>query len=145
MRELAPFPTTIPGDWIQGREDLRRTLTCTVDPPTAKDFDDAISLEVLPKAEGGGWLLGVHIADVSHYVAEDGPLDEEARLRGTSVYFPDEAIPMLPERSQRRAVHPAGGRGPPHHDGLDDDLARSGGHGDAVDRKRHPQREAAHL
>ena len=123
MRELAPFPTAIPDAWIQGREaeagaeahrtegstqrarptegpreDLRKTLTCTVDPPTAKDFDDAISLEVLPKSEGGGWLLGVHIADVSHYVAEGGPLDEEARLRGTSVYFPDEAIPMIPER-----------------------------------------------
>jgi len=123
MRELAPFPTTIPSEWLDGREagagaeahrtggsaqgarpkewpreDLRTTLTCTVDPPTAKDFDDAISLEVLPSSEGGGWLLGVHIADVSHYVAEGGPLDEEARLRGTSVYFPDEAIPMIPER-----------------------------------------------
>jgi len=98
MRELAPFPTAILPEWIQGREDLRETLTCTVDPPTAKDFDDAISLEVLPKSEGGGWLLGVHIADVSHYVAEGGPLDEEARLRGTSVYFPDEAIPMIPDR-----------------------------------------------
>jgi len=98
MRELAPFPTAIPDAWSLGREDLRSTLTCTVDPPTAKDFDDAISLQVLPKSEGGGWLLGVHIADVSHYVAEGGPLDEEARLRGTSVYFPDEAIPMLPER-----------------------------------------------
>ncbi len=98
MRELAPFPTTIPAEWITGREDLREVLTCTVDPPTAKDFDDAISLEVLPPSEGGGWILGVHIADVSHYVTEGGPLDEEARLRGTSVYFPDEAIPMLPER-----------------------------------------------
>lgn len=123
MKELAPFPTSIPAEWIQGREaeagaeahrtegsaqrarpkdwpreDLRETLTCTVDPPTAKDFDDAISLEALPESEGGGWLLGVHIADVSHYVAEGGPLDEEARLRGTSVYFPDEAIPMIPER-----------------------------------------------
>jgi ribonuclease R len=98
MRELAPFPTSIPAEWVRGREDLRETLTCTVDPPTAKDFDDAISLEVLPTSEGGGWLLGVHIADVSHYVAEGGPLDEEARLRGTSVYFPDEAIPMIPER-----------------------------------------------
>ncbi|WP_052571553.1 ribonuclease R family protein [Geothrix fermentans] len=98
MKELAPFPTVIPPEWIQGREDLRETLTCTVDPPTAKDFDDAISLEVLPRSEGGGWLLGVHIADVSHYVAEGGPLDEEARLRGTSVYFPDEAIPMIPDR-----------------------------------------------
>jgi len=98
MKELAPFPTSIPSEWIHGREDLRETPTCTVDPPTAKDFDDAISLEVLPTSEGGGWLLGVHIADVSHYVAEGGPLDEEARLRGTSVYFPDEAIPMIPER-----------------------------------------------
>ena len=123
MNELAPFPTSIPNEWIHGREaaagaeghrtegsaqrarpmegpreDLRETVCCTVDPPTAKDFDDAISLEVLPPSEGGGWLLGVHIADVSHYVAEGGPLDEEARLRGTSVYFPDEAIPMIPER-----------------------------------------------
>ncbi|WP_243288659.1 ribonuclease R family protein [Geothrix terrae] len=98
MKELAPFPTAIPTEWTQGREDLRETLTCTVDPPTAKDFDDAISLEALPRSEGGGWLLGVHIADVSHYVAEGGPLDEEARLRGTSVYFPDEAIPMIPDR-----------------------------------------------
>ncbi len=98
MTELAPFPTSIPEAWVRGRDDVRQTLTCTVDPPTAKDFDDAISLEVLPKSEGGGWLLGVHIADVSHYVAEGGPLDEEARLRGTSIYFPDEAIPMIPER-----------------------------------------------
>ena len=98
MRELAPFPTSIPPEWLQGRADLREILTCTVDPPTAKDFDDAISLEVLPRSEGGGWQLGVHIADVSHYVMEGGPLDEEARLRGTSVYFPDEAIPMIPER-----------------------------------------------
>jgi ribonuclease R len=123
MDELAPFPTEIPEDWCQGREagagaeghrtggspqgarpmewpreDLRTLLTVTVDPPTAKDFDDAISLEVLPEAEGGGWILGVHIADVSHYVKEGGPLDKEANTRGTSVYFPDECIPMLPER-----------------------------------------------
>jgi ribonuclease R len=98
MNELAPFPTQIPPEWIEGREDLRALVTVTVDPPTAKDFDDAISLEVLPEEEGGGWLLGVHIADVSHYVKEDGPLDVEAHLRGTSVYFPDECIPMLPER-----------------------------------------------
>ncbi len=98
MNEMAPFPTQIPEEWLKGREDLRKRLTVTVDPPTAKDFDDAISLEVLPKEEGGGWILGVHIADVSHYVTEDGPLDTEAHLRGTSVYFPDECIPMLPER-----------------------------------------------
>jgi ribonuclease R len=98
MDQLAPFPTRIPEDWLQGREDLRGLLTVTVDPPAARDFDDAISLEPLPPEEGGGWILGVHIADVSHYVAEDSPLDLEARLRGTSVYFPDQVIPMLPER-----------------------------------------------
>lgn len=98
MNELAPFPTMIPEEWTKGRENLRELLTVTVDPPTAKDFDDAISLEVLPENEGGGWMLGVHIADVSHYVQEGGPLDTEAKLRGTSVYFPDECIPMLPER-----------------------------------------------
>nr|WP_320131956.1 VacB/RNase II family 3'-5' exoribonuclease [uncultured Holophaga sp.] len=98
MDELAPLPTEIPADWAEGREDLRQTLTVTVDPPTAKDFDDAISLEVLPPEEGGGWILGVHIADVSWYVQEGGPLDQEALTRGTSVYFPDECIPMLPDR-----------------------------------------------
>ena len=98
MQELAPFPTSIPEEWAKGREDLRKVLTCTIDPPTARDFDDAISLESLPAGEGGGWILGVHIADVSHYVQENGPLDLEAKLRGTSVYFPDECIPMIPER-----------------------------------------------
>ena len=98
MSELAPFPTTIPEEWTQGREDLRGLVIVTVDPPTAKDFDDAISLEIVPDDEGGGWILGVHIADVSHYVKEGGPLDMEANLRGTSVYFPDEVIPMIPDR-----------------------------------------------
>ena len=98
MDQLAPFPTVIPAEWVQGREDLRDLLTVTVDPPTAKDFDDAISLEALPREEGGGWILGVHIADVSHYVAEGSALDQEALARGTSVYFPDQCIPMLPER-----------------------------------------------
>jgi ribonuclease R len=98
MSELAPFPTTLSEEWIKGREDLRNLIIVTVDPPTAKDFDDAISLEVLPDNEGGGWILGVHIADVSHYVQEGGPLDIEANLRGTSVYFPDECIPMIPDR-----------------------------------------------
>ena len=98
LQELAPFSTAIAEEWTKGREDLRDLVIVTVDPPTAKDFDDAISLEVLPADEGGGWILGVHIADVSHYVKEGGPLDIEANLRGTSVYFPDEAIPMIPDR-----------------------------------------------
>jgi ribonuclease R len=67
----------------------------TIDGETARDFDDAISLK---KLDNGNFHLGVHIADVSFYVREGAPLDQEARLRGTSVYFPERAIPMLPER-----------------------------------------------
>jgi ribonuclease R len=83
-----------PADW-RGREDLRREVVVTIDGETARDFDDAISLVELP---GGGARLGVHIADVAHYVAEGGALDLEAYRRGTSVYYPERAIPMLPER-----------------------------------------------
>src|SRR5262245_28213746 len=80
---------------IAGRLDLRGEPTVTIDGETARDFDDAISLKRL---DNGNFLLGVHIADVSFYVREGAPLDNEARLRGTSVYFPERAIPMLPER-----------------------------------------------
>src|SRR5499427_9779815 len=80
---------------IAGRLDLRNEPTVTIDGETARDFDDAISLSRLPE---GNFLLGVHIADVSFYVRDGAPLDNEARLRGTSVYFPERAIPMLPER-----------------------------------------------
>ena len=78
-----------------GRLDLREVLTVTIDGETARDFDDAISLQ---KLENGNYSLGVHIADVSFYVREGNALNEEARLRGTSVYFPERAIPMLPEK-----------------------------------------------
>jgi ribonuclease R len=77
----------------QGRRDFRHLPILTIDGETARDFDDAVYVERRP----GGWHLQVHIADVAHYVRRDSPLDREARLRGTSVYFPDRAVPMLPE------------------------------------------------
>ena len=80
---------------MKGREDLRQLWAFTIDPEDAKDFDDAVSLERLPK---GGWRLGVHIADVSTFVPPGSVLDEMARARGTSVYLPGTVIPMLPER-----------------------------------------------
>jgi ribonuclease R len=79
---------------IGPRLDLREVLTVTIDPATARDFDDAISLE---RDDRGYWTLGVHIADVSHFVRPGSGLDRAARLRGTSVYLPDRVIPMLPE------------------------------------------------
>jgi ribonuclease R len=76
------------------RQDLREKFIFTVDPATAKDFDDALSLE---RDDQGGRVLGVHIADVSHFVFRGGKLDQEAIKRGNSVYLPDKVIPMLPE------------------------------------------------
>jgi ribonuclease R len=79
---------------IGGRLDLRDQLTITIDPASARDFDDAITLS---RDERGYWQLGVHIADVSHFVPAGSALDRSARKRGTSVYLPDRVIPMLPE------------------------------------------------
>ena len=79
---------------LEGRLDLRDTLTLTIDPKDARDFDDAITLS---RDDRGYWSLGVHIADVSHFVKPGSPLDREARKRGNSVYLPDRVIPMLPE------------------------------------------------
>lgn len=80
---------------IARREDMRDVLTFTIDPYDAKDFDDAISIKPL---KPGLWQVGVHIADVSHYVTEGSIIDREAQKRGTSVYLVDRTIPMLPER-----------------------------------------------
>lgn len=80
---------------IAEREDFRDVWTCTIDPKDAKDFDDALSLRQLDK---NLWQVGVHIADVSHYVKEGDIIDREARQRATSIYLVDRTIPMLPER-----------------------------------------------
>ena len=80
---------------IAEREDFRNVWTCTIDPKDAKDFDDALSLRQLDK---NLWQVGVHIADVSHYVKEGDIIDREARQRATSIYLVDRTIPMLPER-----------------------------------------------
>jgi ribonuclease R len=95
LTDAETVPATVGAAERAGRADLRGVLTVTIDGETARDFDDAISLETTPK---GNWLLRVHIADVSHYVPEGGPMDREAFARGTSIYFPGRVLPMLPER-----------------------------------------------
>ena len=77
------------------REDFRKVTTFTIDPKDAKDFDDALSIR---KLKDGLWEVGVHIADVTHYVKEGSIIDKEAEKRATSVYLVDRTIPMLPER-----------------------------------------------
>lgn len=80
---------------IQVRRDFRNVITFTIDPVDAKDFDDALSLEMLPN---GNFSIGIHIADVSHYIKRNSLLDQEALARGNSVYLVDRVIPMLPEK-----------------------------------------------
>ena len=94
LQQAARYPPDPrPEDW-EGREDLRGRVIITIDGASARDFDDAVSIERL---SDGSFRLGVHIADVAHYVQEGSDLDLEAYRRGTSVYYPDRAIPMLPE------------------------------------------------
>jgi ribonuclease R len=89
------IPQEIDPKDLQDRVDLRDHNIVTIDGETAKDFDDAVEVQ---KLANGNYLLGVHIADVAHYVTENSALDREAFERGTSVYFPGRAVPMLPER-----------------------------------------------
>ena len=93
--EVAALPDNLSDKDFIGRDDFRKRNTITIDPRTARDFDDAVDVEVLPD---GTFQLGVHIADVSHFVVPDSAMDNEARYRGTSVYFPDRVLPMLPEK-----------------------------------------------
>ena len=83
-----------PARTLDGRRDFRNLPIVTIDGETARDFDDAVHVAHLPN---GHFELQVHIADVAHYVRRGSALDREARLRGTSVYFPNRAVPMLPE------------------------------------------------
>lgn len=94
-READAIPEEISAEDLKGRRDFRNTVTFTIDPADAKDFDDAISFK---KLSNGNYEIGVHIADVSHYVKPNSHLDKEAYARATSVYLVDRVIPMLPER-----------------------------------------------
>ena len=94
MEEAARIPDQIPTSEIKKRKDVRDILTFTIDPVDAKDFDDAISFRLL---KNGNYEIGVHIADVAHYVDEDTALDKAAYEKATSVYLPDRVNPMLPE------------------------------------------------
>jgi ribonuclease R len=94
-KEANAISETITEEEIKGRRDFRNTVTFTIDPIDAKDFDDAISFK---KLDNGHYEIGVHIADVSHYVIPNSSLDKEAYHRATSVYLVDRVIPMLPER-----------------------------------------------
>jgi ribonuclease R len=94
LEAAARMPENISQKEIDKRKDFRKTLTFTIDPVDAKDFDDALSFRVL---KNGNYEIGVHIADVGHYVEPDTPLDEIAYAKATSVYLPDRVNPMLPE------------------------------------------------
>ncbi len=95
IQEAETFSDVISEEEIANRRDMRAVPTFTIDPHDAKDFDDALSLQYL---DNGHYEVGVHIADVTHYVQADSPLDKEALKRSTSVYLVDRVLPMLPER-----------------------------------------------
>lgn len=97
--EAASISEKITEAEIKKRRDFRNVTTFTIDPADAKDLDDALSLQ---KLENGNWEIGVHIADVTHYIQENSALDQEAQERATSVYLVDRVVPMLPEKLSNR-------------------------------------------
>ena len=95
LKEADKIPDKVSEEEVANRRDFRKIWTSTIDPADAKDFDDALSLR---KLDSGEWEVGVHIADVSHYVRTNSAIDNEAYDRGTSIYLVDRTIPMLPEK-----------------------------------------------
>lgn len=100
LEEAEKLDVEITDEEISKRRDMRSVLTFTIDPPDAKDFDDALSVA---KLESGNYEIGIHIADVSHYVKPETYMDKEAMLRANSVYLVDRTIPMLPEKLSNKA------------------------------------------
>ncbi len=94
-QQAAAIPSDLTDKEFKKRRDMRGITTCTIDPADAKDFDDALSIRRL---DNGNWEVGVHIADVTHYVHPGDPIDTEAQDRATSVYLVDRTVPMLPEK-----------------------------------------------
>ena len=94
-KEAHKIKNIVSKEEIKKRKDFRNIFTCTIDPVDAKDFDDALSIR---KMDNNNWEVGIHIADVSHYVTPGGTIDKEAYERGTSIYLVDRVIPMLPEQ-----------------------------------------------
>ncbi len=139
LRSLPRDPA--PGDFV-GRQDLRQELIYTIDGEDAQDFDDAISIQEL----GGGKVeIGVHIADVAHYVVPGTALDAEALARGTSVYVADQVVPMLPEALSNNLCSLVGGTTAPGVLGAHG-LRRAGRAAlGARGQERDPERAAQHL
>jgi len=98
-KEAASISEKIEGSEIKKRRDFRSITTFTIDPADAKDLDDALSIQ---KLKNGNWEVGVHIADVTHYIPDNGALEQEAAERATSVYLVDRVVPMLPEKLSNR-------------------------------------------